>query len=98
MRIAEMLTEGRANARSGKELAQAIGCNIREITQRIAEERRNGAPICATSDANNPGYYLAETPDDLAAYCERLRRRAGELFKTRRGLLRTLQEIQKAEA
>ena len=91
--IKELLNTGRSNAQTARELAELIDADIRDITRQIEKERRDGAPICATSDGSNPGYYLAEDADELETYCRRLKRRAGEIFKTRRGLLATLAKM-----
>ena len=91
--IHELLSEGRANARTGGELAQHFHCGVREITAQIEKERREGLPICAAT-GENPGYYLAEDADELQSYCERLQARAIELIKTRQALIDTLRRIQ----
>lgn len=91
--IKELLNTGQRNAQTARELAAAIKADVRDVTKQIERERRDGAAICATSDGSNPGYYLAETPEELETYCKRLRKRAGEIFKTRRRLLQTLEEM-----
>ena len=90
--IHELLAEGRENARTGRELAGILNCNIRDITQRIEAERRDGQPICAAT-GENPGYYLAADADELANYCNRLKGRAIELFRTRKALIAVLRQI-----
>lgn len=85
--IADHLTKGKANARTGKDLANILGCDVREISARIERERRQGQPIIASCDPERPGYYLAETAEELQQYCNRLHHRAGEIHKTRRALL-----------
>ena len=91
--IAEYLSTGRHNARTGHELADIIGCNIRDVTEQIEKERRKGQPICATTDREHPGYYLAATADELQRYCAQLHKRAGAIHKTRRALLQTAQTL-----
>jgi biotin operon repressor len=93
--IAELLTEGKENARSGRELASLLNCNIRMITAQIERERREGAPICANMNGQHAGYFLAENEEELEEYCRRLYSRGGELFKTRRALLEVLEQIRK---
>ena len=90
--IHELLAEGRENARTGKELAAMLGCNVRDVTEQIEKERREGQPICAAT-GENPGYYMAADAEELAAYCRRLKGRAIELFKTRQALISTLRQI-----
>ena len=41
----------------------------------------------------NPGYYLAADDAELSDYCDRLKGRAVELFKTRQALIKILQGI-----
>lgn len=92
--IYELLTEGKENARTGKELAAHLGCDIRTITEQIEKERRSGQPICANSRGDAPGYFLADNADDLQDYCDRLKHRAIELFTTRQALIRVLKQLQ----
>lgn len=90
--IAELLSEGRENARTARELAAALNCRPRDVTQQIERERRAGRPICAAC-GETPGYYLAADAQELESYCDCLKSRAIEVFKTRQALIRTLQEI-----
>lgn len=90
--IHELLATGKENARTGKALAILLNCDVRDITQQIEKERREGQPICASS-GDPAGYYLAEDEDELQNYCDRLKGRAIELFKTRQALVKTLQAI-----
>lgn len=90
--IHELLDYGRENARTGRELAQVLNCDIRQITGQIEKERREGRPICAAM-GENPGYYLAADDDELQDYCDRLKGRAVELFKTRQALIKILRQI-----
>lgn len=91
--IADLLLTGAENARTGRELADKLGCNIREVTEWVERDRRRGHPICATSNPEHPGYYIAETQEDLQEYCGRLFKRAGELHKTRRELLKVVDTL-----
>lgn len=92
--IYEILGTGSDNARTGRELAQALNCDIRTVTEQIERERRQGQPICASSRGDAPGYFLAATTEELETYCKRLWHRGGELFKTRRALLDILRQLQ----
>lgn len=89
--ISDLLEYGEENARSGRQLAGALGVNIRNVTAAIRQERLNGAPICAATgkDGAPAGYYLGDR-DDVLTYCRRLRHRAGEMFAARRALLDTI--------
>ena len=92
MRIADALERGARNAKTGRELAKIFGCNIRAITVQIERERRDGAPICAICHGGKPGYYLAETEEELHSYCKRLEGREAELAETREALLEVLKK------
>lgn len=95
--IADILAEGAENARTGRELATILCCDIRTITEQVERERRDGQPICATSRGENAGYYLAADAEELANYCNRLKKRALELFKTRQALIRVLKQLPGAD-
>lgn len=91
--IAELLNEGAENAKTGRDLAQILGCDIRTVTEQIERERRAGKPICAASRGPKAGYYLAATQEDLQAYCDIVKGRAIELFKTRQALISVLKQL-----
>lgn len=93
--IHELLDYGRDNARTGRDLAALLNCNIRDITAQIEKERRDGHAICAAT-GDRPGYYLAADAAELQDYCDRLKGRAIEVFKTRQALVKTLQRISAA--
>lgn len=95
--ISSYLLYGRENAKTAAQLAVALNCRRRDISARIERERRQGQPICASSDPVKPGYYLAETAEELQEYCHGLRRRAGEIFKTRQALLKAAEEMREQE-
>lgn len=90
--IHELLAEGRENARTGRELAQLFDCSIRDITEQVERERRAGQPICAAT-GERPGYYLAADAAELEQYCNSLKRRAIEVFKTRQALVNVLRQL-----
>lgn len=94
--INEVLGAGKDSAVTGRELAQLFGCSIRDITNQVEKERRDGQPICATC-GDPAGYYLAADAEELAAYCDRLKYRAVEIFKTRQALVNILRQIAAAD-
>lgn len=94
--VFELLGTGSRNAKTGKELARMLDCNIRQVTEQIERERRAGKPICASMNGMQ-GYYLAETQEDLQQYCAAIKRRAVELFKTRQALISILKQLPGAE-
>jgi len=91
--ITEYLSIGIENARTGRELAKLLDIDIRDVAKNVERERRAGAPIVASCDSKNPGYYLAETADELQTYCRRLHQRADQSHKTRRALLKTAETM-----
>lgn len=91
--IHELLAEGAENARTGKELSEVLGVHIRDITAQIEVERREGQPICAAT-GDRPGYFLPATVTELQKYCDALKGRAIEVFKTRQALIRVLKQLQ----
>ena len=90
--IFEYLATGKENARTARELAKIINCTPREVTAQIERERREGRPICA-SCGSTPGYYLPESDQELNDYCECLKSRAVEIFRTRQALVKVLKQI-----
>lgn len=80
--VSSVLCTGKQNALTGREIGRILGFrNTREVTSRVEMERQGGAVICATT-GRTPGYYLAETPDELAEYIRSLRRRVKNVTKT----------------
>ena len=91
--VTDYLLIGRENARTGRDIAAAMHCDIRDVTAGIERERRQGKPIIASCDPMKPGYYLAETAEELQQYCSKLHHRAGEIHKTRSALLETAETL-----
>ncbi len=48
----------------------------RRLRQLITRLRKEGVPVCSSTETNGGGYYLASTGTDLEVYCKKLRRRA----------------------
>lgn len=90
--IAELLLPGEKNATTGKVICSLLQIQPRDLTAAVERERREGKPICATT-GKNPGYFLAANKEEMQDYCGRLYHRAGEIFKTRRACLRTIDEL-----
>ena len=90
--IAELLTEGKENAITGRELCEVLKINGRELMIAVEQERRAGTPICA-STSDPPGYYLARNKHEMKEYCDSLYRRGGNLFKTRRACLEAIDKL-----
>ncbi len=91
--ITEILQHGEENAQSGRELCNLLGgLTLRELCKAIEKERREGAPICASS-GGRPGYFLADNVQEMQDYCGRLKHRERELAKTRRACERTIKTL-----
>ena len=73
--IARLLSDHREPV-TAAQLAAALGMkDPREITRRVQLERLHGIPICASCDAERPGFYLARNPEELDRYLKSLDRR-----------------------
>jgi hypothetical protein len=55
----------------------------RDITRQVERERHAGIPICATTNSDNPGYYLPDSPAELERYIKSLDRRLKNVRETR---------------
>ena len=67
---------GHDNPLTCQEIVSALGLpDPRVVTKLIERERRAGVPICASTDSKRPGYYLADSPDELKNYMRSLRHR-----------------------
>ena len=91
--IFEYLAEGAENARTGKEICKALNITARDLTAAIERERREGKPICASTDPKNPGYFLAANQEEMQRYCRSLYHRAGEIHKTRNACMKTIEDL-----
>lgn len=91
--VHEHLYIGSDHTMTGRQLADILHCDIRTISTMVERERRAGIPICAKPRGTNKGYFLAETQEDVVEYCKQLRHRAGEIFKTRRELLKAAEKL-----
>lgn len=91
--VYEMLETGKDNAMSSGKLCRLLGIKTRDLTAIITEERRQGLPICATSNATNPGYFIPADQGEMQEYCKSLHHRAGEIYKTRRACLATMEKL-----
>jgi len=95
--VYELLYEGAENARTAKELCCQLGIDEKDwriVSKAVERERREGKPICASSSSDFPGYYKPANREELERYINRLHRRAGEIFKTRRALQKALEEME----
>ena len=73
--IASILS-GRDNPLTCQEIMSALSLSDpRVVTKIIERERRAGLPICASNNGKRPGYYLADSPDELKNYMRSLRHR-----------------------
>lgn len=91
--IYELLSTGRENARTARDLAKLTGLDRRGISHLVERERRAGRPICATCDGNTPGYYIAADREEMQSYCDSLRHREREIAKTRKACAATIASL-----
>lgn len=80
--IAFLLSKGRNNARTTRELSRISGLHPRDITKAIQHERLHGAPILSDTG----GFWLAETSTEVLQCARQLHQRAGEIHRTARAL------------
>lgn len=81
--ISSLLCVGKNNAIPGHRIMAALGLkDSRDVTALVERERAAHIPICATTSADCPGYYLPETPSELAAYNKSLSRRVANVKRT----------------
>ncbi len=90
--VYEILLTGKHNAQTSKEICKLLNITTRELTSLIERERRAGKPICASTGAQS-GYYIAASQDEMERYCRSLYHRAGEIFKTRRACMATIDQL-----
>ena len=90
--VRNYLLEGKQNAQTAKYLCQQMNITPRELTRAIEAERRAGTPICATC-GQNPGYYIAVNKQEMEDYCEGLKHRAIEIFRTRKACKQTIENL-----
>lgn len=92
--VYECLSKGKGNAVPGKDLVALLKLkDLRELTQIIERERKAGRPICASTNSNVPGYYLAASPEELWEYIRSLGRRVHNITVTRNHLEDTLDRM-----
>ena len=94
--IFEILSAGAENALTGKEICRLLNITARDLTLAIERERRDGQPICA-STGSTPGYFLAANREEMQRYCNSLLHRAGEIHKTRRACIKTIDNLPAGE-
>lgn len=90
--IHELLREGKKTAITGRTICQVLGITQRDLIRAISRERKEGKPICA-STGKFPGYYLAKERGEMEQYCNSLKQRGIEIFKTRQACLKTLEGL-----
>ena len=94
--ISDFLPTGAENAITAKHLCKMLDLTPRDVSAAIERERRAGKAICA-SIAEPFGYYLAANKAEMTAYCQSLLHRAGEIHKTRRACLKTIDTLPDAQ-
>ena len=78
----KILPSGKENAVPGWKLVEILGLkDLRDLTQLVERERRDGSPICASTGAEK-GYYLADGPEELEDHLQSLNRRVKNINRT----------------
>ena len=78
----KILPSGKENAVPGWKLVEILGLkDLRDLTQLVERERRDGSPICASTGAEK-GYYSADGPEELEDYLQSLNRRVKNINRT----------------
>ena len=81
--LGRVLPHGKGHAIPGRELVKLLKLkDLRDLTQLVERERRDGFPICASTDSAAPGYYLAAGPEELEDYLKSLNRRVKNINRT----------------
>ena len=91
--VYDLLSIGEQNAQSATELARALHCSRREISKMVEAERRNGLPICATSNSSTPGYYIPADRETMQGYCQSLLHRIRAIAQTRSACEKTIEQL-----
>lgn len=90
--IAERLSD-RNHKRTAVSLCDELGIDDRELRRLVAAERLNGAPICASSERGDSGYYLTEDPADIERNRQSLKAKSNELRKVWRAMGETARKL-----
>ena len=70
--LLDFLTEGEQNAKTARELAQALGYDsIREVAAEIARLRKAGTIICSVTDTATKGNFLPANSEDVKRFVRR---------------------------
>ena len=89
--LGRVLPHGKGHAIPGRELVKLLKLkDLRDLTQLVEQERKNGSPVCASTDSAAPGYYLASDASELESYISSLDRRLHNIRMTRQHLEATL--------
>lgn len=86
--VHEHLYKGRNNARTGRELARLLHCDVRTVTAAVARERAAGWAICSETRGKHAGYFLAANEDERRRCCNSLLSRGREIFASRSALMK----------
>ncbi len=73
-------------------LAGWLSVSVRAVRNMAEEARLAGIPVIYSTDANEGGYYLAETEREIEAGVEKLERLALSILRQRSALKRALKD------
>lgn len=80
MTILDYIPIGSENAVSRRDLARLLGVPDRSVRNAIMQLRMEGCPICSTS--SRAGYYMADSREDLEAFCREHESRGSMMILT----------------
>lgn len=95
-KVSDVLFTGAENAITARQLREILNCSQEDLRYAIAKERRQGSPICSSTNKTH-GYFLAANKDEMKRYCQSLRHRAGEIFATRAACLKMIDSLPSIE-
>lgn len=94
--IEDYLGTGAGSAITGAEICYRLGIDARTLRKEVELARRDGQPICSNT-GKNPGYYLAATREEMAAFCRTMERRNRAYNKTLKACRATLEALPATE-
>jgi DNA-binding transcriptional regulator PaaX len=92
--IAELLSD-KNHKKTSAALCSELGIDERELRRIVAVERCNGAPICASGERGNSGYYITDDPADIEQSRKTLDAKAKDIRRVWKAMGETAQKLKK---
>lgn len=92
--IAELLGD-KNHKRTTDDLCSELCIDERELRRIVSVERRNGAPICASGERGNSGYYITDDPADLEQNRKTLAAKAKDIMFVWAAMGETIKKLKK---